>query len=438
MDVTPLQVLLLARSNTGAIRKDMDQSFPAIPLLLVALLAAGRVTPGEAFCWEPGTSPFTGPPKVVRFGSVDEDGINLTKARVDWASTFTENSPSCQQVDFLVMTYPKNNPSAYTLSDFTPKGKRTASMVLDQPEGDFVFQVVAREDKGPRHGIDYKYSDMVVSYAGNGAGHRKGDNKQDDDEVEVEREVDPEETAVPSSSSSAASTAYADSDPWYIYECVPFLKQLEGFPDTAKEATPGVVVDNDGPKHNQALVDFVRHSNRSPLNVVRDFLDTKKTTRRGGGGSPASCDGAPSPAVGMGYVVRPPCAASGNSLCCSTPWLGNPLTRNCSSGEPRSKPEESLPADQCYEDFVECDGGKCVPKGWRDDGWPDCLDGSDETNLQDQALPQQLLCVQCAGVVLSAGFICRESDSLTDECVRHIMGSGGSCNPCVNLYLNLP
>ena len=28
----------------------------------------------------------------------------------------------------------------------------------------FVFQVIAREDKGEVHGIDYKYSDMITSY----------------------------------------------------------------------------------------------------------------------------------------------------------------------------------------------------------------------------------------------------------------------------------
>ena len=32
------------------------------------------------------------------------------------------------------------------------------------PVIDYVFQVIAREDKGSEHGIDYKYSDMVTSY----------------------------------------------------------------------------------------------------------------------------------------------------------------------------------------------------------------------------------------------------------------------------------
>ena len=30
-------------------------------------------------------------------------------------------------------------------------------------------QVIAREDKGEEHGIDYKYSDMITSYGGSGS-----------------------------------------------------------------------------------------------------------------------------------------------------------------------------------------------------------------------------------------------------------------------------
>ena len=93
--------------------------------------------------------------------------------------------------------------------------------------------------------------------------------------------------------------------------------------------------------------------------------------------------------------------------------------------------------------------GQCIPNEWRNDGWPDCLDASDEKSGEDggittedgalTSLPQQLVCVQCAGVILSAGFICRESDQgLTNSCLQETMGKGGACNPCIKLYLNLP
>ena len=49
----------------------------------------------------------------------------------------------------------------------------------------------------------------------------------------------------------------------------------------------------------------------------------------------------------------------------------------------------------------------------------------------------QLGCVQCAGVVLSASFLCLESSSgLTRQCVESIMGAG-ECNACIQELLNL-
>ncbi len=42
-------------------------------------------------------------------------------------------------------------------------GSREITMVIEAGV-DYVFQVIAREEKGETHGIDYKYSDMVTSY----------------------------------------------------------------------------------------------------------------------------------------------------------------------------------------------------------------------------------------------------------------------------------
>ena len=68
------------------------------------------------------------------------------------------------------------------------------------------------------------------------------------------------------------------------------------------------------------------------------------------------------------------------------------------------------------------------------------MDGSDESNPGNgnQSLPEQLVCIQCAGVVLSAGFVCRESRmGLTSECLQDVMGAKGACNNCVSYYFNL-
>ena len=76
------------------------------------------------------------------------------QATVDWSSVF-QDGPECAEVDFLIMNHPRKQLSAYKLSDFTLKGERSTTLIID-PTQDFVFQVIAREDKGPK-GIDYKY-----------------------------------------------------------------------------------------------------------------------------------------------------------------------------------------------------------------------------------------------------------------------------------------
>ena len=103
--------------------------FVILTIQLVCLLINGV----SAFCWKPNTTPFYGPPKANRV-----DGNDL-RVRVDWSDVFN-NGPGCESVDFLIMTHPRDNPSAYTLSDFTLKGQRSATLQLEG-NGDYVFQV---------------------------------------------------------------------------------------------------------------------------------------------------------------------------------------------------------------------------------------------------------------------------------------------------------
>ena len=55
-------------------------------------------------------------------------------------------------------------------------------------------------------------------------------------------------------------------DPWYIYECLPFLRDIQGFPE------PSV----NGTKQNRALLEFVKHANTQPMKMVQEFVSSKK------------------------------------------------------------------------------------------------------------------------------------------------------------------
>ena len=62
------------------------------------------------------------------------------RVRVTWSDVFNDG-PQCSDVDFLIMIQPKEDPSTYTLSDFTRKGQRTATLRLLDPTADYIFQV---------------------------------------------------------------------------------------------------------------------------------------------------------------------------------------------------------------------------------------------------------------------------------------------------------
>ena len=87
----------------------------------------------NGFCWKPNTSPFYGAPRVIKADGGDN------RVRIDWSQVFNDGD-GCELVDFLILTHPRDTPSAYTLSDFTLKGQRSATLQLEG-DGDYVFQV---------------------------------------------------------------------------------------------------------------------------------------------------------------------------------------------------------------------------------------------------------------------------------------------------------
>ena len=314
------------------------------------------------------------------------------------------------------MFHPKNDPSAYQLSDFTLKGERKASLKVD-PDATYVFQVIAREDKGDL-GIDYKYSDMTTS----------GETEELEDHTrrtprttprplittEASRYHKPEtKSLLPSFSEPLQYATYDElleeedqmgipesqaSSMWYIYECVPFIKELEGYDESMGS-------------QNALLESFIKQMNTKPLEIVSEFLDKDKNDKNEQ--CPRKDD-----KMTKGYLKT--CADTNSQMCCNSPW-----SKKCDQ--------------DCYLDYSPCDGNRCIPGKWIQDGWPDCLDGSDEaTTGSDKSLPEQLVCIQCAGVVLSAGFVCREARlGLSNQCIQEVMGEKGACNNCVSYYFNL-
>jgi len=138
--------------------------------------------------------------------------------------------------------------------------------------------------------------------------------------------------------------------------------------------------------------------NQNALQHVRNFIEMNKGEERR-----------------KGHLVD----VQGRFKCCSTPWA--------------EVGQDSV----CYDKYNKCDGG-CIPSDWVSDGWPDCMDGADETSTANgKVLPHHLGCLHCGGVILSAGFICQQSEGLTRSCVESILGPG-QCNVCIEDYMQLP
>ena len=113
--------------------QNQDMGRYTLRMILVIHISSLTLQGAYGFCWEPNTTPFTGAPSATRVNGEDR------RVRVDWSSVFTDG-PGCDAVDFLIMTHPRDNPSAYTLSDFTLKGQSSANLQLEG-DGDYVFQV---------------------------------------------------------------------------------------------------------------------------------------------------------------------------------------------------------------------------------------------------------------------------------------------------------
>ena len=61
----------------------------------------------------------------------------------------------------------------------------------------------------------------------------------------------------------------ATTGPWYVYECIPLLKNLAGF--------------KEGSNKNSILTKFIKHMNQNAVGSVQDFIDSDKSCSSGPG-----------------------------------------------------------------------------------------------------------------------------------------------------------
>ena len=104
----------------------------------------------SAYCWQPGKNPgFNGVPKVEQ--------VDIRTVKVSWNGITTQTECADQ---FLVKYWESTSPLEYALTD--PVNNDEFSTVIKvTPKVKYVFEVIAREDKGAIAGVDYNRAENV-------------------------------------------------------------------------------------------------------------------------------------------------------------------------------------------------------------------------------------------------------------------------------------
>jgi len=117
-------------------------------LLLLLVAVAVRLPSVTGYCQ--GANPgFRGPPRVEQ--------VTLTSVRVTWAGLVTRAECADQ---FIVKSWLTRNPNDYKMSDLLPTTQFSFIVKDLVPNQDYVFQAIAREDKGIL-GKDWNKSDKT-------------------------------------------------------------------------------------------------------------------------------------------------------------------------------------------------------------------------------------------------------------------------------------
>merc|ERR1712086_873276 len=118
-------------------------------LTVVVFISVINVPLVSAYCWQVGQNPsFTAQPIVQQ--------VDLRTVRVTWDGLVQYEK--CVD-NYLVKYWQKSNPQGYQMTDLIDKQHYTSDIIIT-PKINYVFQVIAREDKGGLLGIDYNKSDQ--------------------------------------------------------------------------------------------------------------------------------------------------------------------------------------------------------------------------------------------------------------------------------------
>ena len=118
-------------------------------LTVVVFISVINVPLVSAYCWQVGQNPY-----VAAQPSVQE--VALRTVRVTWEGIV--QNERCVD-NYLVKYWQKSDPQGYQMTELIDKQHYTSDIIVI-PKVNYVFQVIAREDKGGVLGIDYNKSDQ--------------------------------------------------------------------------------------------------------------------------------------------------------------------------------------------------------------------------------------------------------------------------------------
>lgn len=123
---------------------------PCVLRCLQFLVLGSSFRLSRGYCWQAGWNPkFIDLPKIQQ--------LELSKVRVSWEDIVEMRD--CAD-EFLVKYWQNNMPQGFKLSEKVPTDQNYVDIEVI-PKVPYMFQVIAREDKGPVLGVDYNKSDRI-------------------------------------------------------------------------------------------------------------------------------------------------------------------------------------------------------------------------------------------------------------------------------------